>query len=76
MTWRAASHDPNPGPYAVVEAHGDSLDFVGYGRGADSRIFTGQAEDAEPPTEPLRRSLPLAARQPAAAAAGKATAAL
>jgi manganese-dependent ADP-ribose/CDP-alcohol diphosphatase len=52
------------GPWCVVEARGDSIDFVGYGRGPESKVFpddmageegVGDVEDAAPSV----RRLPL-----------------
>jgi hypothetical protein len=50
-----------PGPYAVVEARGESLTFVGFGKGKDSNLFPGgaEAEMREPKGSPLTRELPL-----------------
>jgi hypothetical protein len=47
-----------PGPYAVVEARGESLTFVGFGKGKDSNLFPGGAEGGEN-VSPLTRELPL-----------------
>ena len=71
----------HPGPYAVVEARGDALAFVGYGRGRKSNLFKtegaeGGAEDEKdaeaaipPATDPLVRELPLRPRTTAGAGA-------
>jgi manganese-dependent ADP-ribose/CDP-alcohol diphosphatase len=50
-----------PGPYAVVEARGESLTFVGFGKGKDSNLFPGgaEAEMRETKGSPLTRELPL-----------------
>ena len=71
----------HPGPYAVVEARGDALAFVGYGRGRKSNLFKtegaeGGAEDEKdaeaaipPAMDPLVRELPLRPRTTAGAGA-------
>ena len=48
-----------PGPYAVVQAFGDSLKFTGFGKGKESNLFPGGGVKVGGKPTPLTRELPL-----------------